>query len=145
MKKISTVFLLMLFVIACKDDEGTTFQIDPDLIQHVNAFYDEAAERGVNLTKSNLVVRVSDSINEDWAGYTFKDDDQRYVFINDDKYMEFKDQPYIIEYMVFHELGHALLNKGHCGSCESIMNGLFFPWEYDPETMRDTLLDELFQ
>lgn len=145
--------LLLLLLCSCSTD----FLIDSRLKPHVDTFY--SLSDG-DLQRDNLVVSVKRNLlkNEGCIGRAiinrgFLDlwDGQIIVQIDEEYY---ENQDYLmVETAVFHELGHALLNRDHMDQIPSIMSatgeysGYRRKWN-DPTTysddLRDRLREELF-
>jgi len=145
MKRI--IFILIVLLNGCNFHDELYYEIAPEVQIHVDTFYEEAAKRGVRLEKTNLIVmyELCDGIKCKWSdlyGLSFKEGDQRIVYIVDDYLV--REEPDALECLVFHELGHALLYRSHTTEY-SIMGERNNLLEYkgNPE-LREWLLDELF-
>jgi hypothetical protein len=153
MKSLYVYFtVILLTVISCTDFDPTLeFKIDPRLKEYVTSFYQEADERNIPLHK-NLIVKIA-FLEPDINGRTKYEGRQRIVIINQSLYdyyiTEFapKMDPkhFMLEQLMYHELGHALLARKHCNDCYSIMSQDLSLHEYAvrPEK-RQVLIDELF-
>ncbi len=117
MKKILYFFIALLFCVACKENEDivTVYEIDPSFELQVNRFYDEAAARGIILSKDNLIVRFGDPGESFLCGscntIDTRSNRQKIVTINDQNvcWSNTPDK----EALIFHELGHCLLGRRH--------------------------------
>jgi hypothetical protein len=145
MKKL-VIFLLMLS--GCNFVDDYYYSVDPLVEPYVNKFYEEAAERGIDVDRTNLTVIVTPHIKSfpSGAGMATTEAGQRMVYIWDEVveyYME--DCPECVENLVFHELGHSLLLKEHTSDTLSIMGitTSFHVYEGKPE-LREQLLNQLF-
>lgn len=115
MKK-SIAFLICCAMFTCCDRE-IGFIIDPKIAIYVDNFYHEAEIRGVVLRLDNLNVSV---INlGDRFGLT---KDGKYVYIHQPFVESYSGYSLELEVIIFHELGHALLSKGHIDDHKAIMN-----------------------
>lgn len=108
----------LLFAAACTEfDVSPEYRVDLRLQPYVDAFFEEASAKGVRLEKTNLIARFKDiGANNGWS----RTDKGQHI-------VEFS--PYLVEgndlrlkIVVFHELGHSLLGRGHIDSRKSIMN-----------------------
>lgn len=118
MKIITLLSFILLF--GCKSEvvmkTEKSYSIDPKAESFVNAFYNDSIVRGLNIPK-NLILTYSSTDpkwNEGVVGYcllTEKNARPPKIVINEnfwsgattyEKYM-----------LVYHELGHCLLNRGH--------------------------------
>ncbi|MFN7611079.1 MAG: hypothetical protein ACK5QX_09130 [bacterium] len=95
------------------------FKVDKELKVYVDSFFDLAMNKGLLIQKENLIVTLSANIGS-LQGLSSKKNGQRIVEINYYNYQNYSSD--YIEAIVFHELGHALLNRGHDDSVESLMN-----------------------
>jgi hypothetical protein len=143
--------ILILFLIGCCEfDYETEFYVDPRMEPYVTAFYREAECRGITLHR-NLIVRIENTPGV--VGTTKFIGDQRIVIIDQEDLLnasEFYAKQLdtlhcIVENLVYHELGHALLNRKHCDPCYSIMAQKMSLMEYagDPDK-RSILINEMF-
>lgn len=150
--KYLTILTLIVIVSACEFDVNPEFYVDPRLEPYVTAFYHEAEVRGIQLSKDHLVVKI-EHIDPRNYGESRQMGSQRIVLISATEYTDYRDTTFYsgdtlyhaIENLMFHELGHALLNRPHCDPCYSIMNSTISLFEYSgqPEK-RKLLIDELF-
>lgn len=149
MKRLTT---LTLFLLAgcCEFDFQNEFYVDPRLEPYVTSFYTEAGQRGIDLHK-NLIIRIEPM--EGGSGVTKYIRNQRIVLINEEHYFNhtkfyanrLDTLHCIMENLVYHELGHALLDREHCDPCYSIMAQKMSLMEYagHPDK-RKFLIDEMF-
>lgn len=113
------LLLLAVIVLSCSEEESQ-FMIQPELQVHYATFKKEAADRGIVIVDENLIMTI-----EPWAfskyggnGVTRKTKDQTYIYIDQDW---FDKRGELIEMTIFHELGHAKLNREH-NNTSSLMN-----------------------
>jgi hypothetical protein len=137
--------VFFLFLTSCAIDQTIEYKVNPDLMQFVDKFFQEADKRGVVLPRQNLVVTLHNNLEKMGAlGRSKRIGEQRVVLIDYD-YFQFNTAngyPLRNEALVFHELGHALLNQEHRNS-KSIMNAnsCYYSYCYDGNS---ELIDELF-
>ena len=139
MKK--SLILLALFLGACEFDQTLEYQIDPRIENTVNEFFKEAEARGVFIPKENLKAIIVKKLDGNY-GQARTNGDQRIILLIE--ICTLWDRPHQ-EVIVFHELGHALLKRGHtCENnsimCDQVKLSAFIG---DPDKRR-ILLDELF-
>lgn len=113
------VAIATLFV-RCSLVEEPEYNIEPQLKNIVDKFYQEMELRDIYKSRWNLIVRFG---NEN---HSFKKGMQRIVEIDLNNYHNIYKDQYMIEGIVFHELGHALLNLQHTKDI-SLMN---YEWTY---------------
>jgi len=141
-------------------DETIEYRIDPRVEYYVEQFYVEGEDRGLVFDRYNLIVIVQ---RHNTGRFVYKQDPkiqldglsitqgtQRVVFID----LEIVEQGLIdeegsegpankLEIVIFHELGHALLNRKHNNDSRSIMSDRFEPLLMT-RGWRTEVLDELF-
>ncbi|MFD0997721.1 hypothetical protein ACFQ21_00315 [Ohtaekwangia kribbensis] len=126
-------------------DQTLEYTIDARLQKHVDAFFLEAEQRGIYIPKENLTVCIVDDLGA--SGRGFKNGQQSIVKISRDAYEWYISQgeEEVIEFLMFHELGHAVLNREHCDPKYSIMaQGLSMHTYEGDSVKRAALVDELF-
>lgn len=143
-------------------DQEVEYRIDPRVSEYVNEFFSEAEKRGIVLYKHNLIVVVAhryeyikDPIINSKAGYAWKEGDQRIIWIDEDTFNHLSNAHIThkttcrttwLKLLVFHELGHSLLNREH-NKQHSIMNdAIDSEKNYNHENCEiySNILDELF-
>jgi len=146
---LSKISLLAIIFISCNKEK-----IDIELQTYVDDFFFEADKRNMNLSRKNLTVVFNENINSCGIGYSdFEGKGKRRVEIN----MSFSCWQVLSdiqkEILIFHELGHAILERGHKneklpnGMFTSLMaegdilNGLYTEFSLE---LRDYYIDELF-
>ena len=132
------ILILALAVQSCSlnsFDQEVEYRVDPLLKSYVDKFYEEAEKREVELQKVNLIVLLSNEIGSKFGLSEIKNG-QKIVSIN--SYLVDSNEKRL-KVIIFHELGHALLNRRHKDTQSSIMNSA-------PCTSCDfeTMLDELY-
>ncbi len=154
MKKVFA-FLLILFLIGCRPDANEDTLIHSDvavLHDFLSTFELEAASRGfrINLDELDIDV-VIEEIDDDNVAGTCQYSPNRPNLVTIDR--SFWDSASDIwrEMVVFHELGHCVLGRGHRedmdenGSCLSIIqSGLGTCILRYNQVNRDYYIDELF-
>jgi len=140
----------LLLVIGCGDKTPQPltyeYKIDPRLKYYVEDFYTEAQKRNVCLEKENLIVEIVDVPDSMGAiGLaTLKASGQRIIQIDSTHFELYKYNFYMIENLVFHEMGHVVLERRH-NNHYSLMNTLAPHNIYNLDLeMRKLLLHELF-
>lgn len=147
MLKIISRLLFLLLLISCHK-EGL---VDEPLQHYLQLFSEEASRRGIVVNYKNRPVEARLELHDDSArlGWCNYHDDQPDQIIINTFYWSILDD-FEKEKLVFHELGHCILNRAHLdevrsdGHCKSIMqSGQRCADNYSAET-RDQYLDELF-
>jgi hypothetical protein len=151
-KKLLIILVLSISWISCSDDTDGYAFIDTRLRPFLDSFALEGSLRGVEIDwNTNVLVAVIEDIPDAGvAGQCAKNIDRLNeltidrVFWNISTDME-------KEFVIFHELGHCVLERGHLdikddnGNCLSIMqSGLGNCERVYNEQNRTVLLDELF-
>ena len=112
-------FLFICILLASCFEESMVYKVEADLSAHVDAFFQQASIHGIEISKENLVVRKSVNISPKLGLFSISDG-QRVVEINAYSVNDLNND--YVEAIVFHELGHALLNKPHQDDVKSLMN-----------------------
>lgn len=144
MRKIAILFILTVY--GCDFIDEYQWRVDPFLQPAVDAFFNEAAARGIYIERNNLVATYGPPIPEcqfDCYGVSMPEGSQRYIHIVVDSF--YNAHPEALEALVFHELGHAVLYRPHTEPFVSIMAERFHLQTYEgkPE-VRERFVDELF-
>jgi hypothetical protein len=165
MKKYLLFFALIL-PLACQKQtvEPNIYQIDKELEPFLQTFLEEGKKRGIEIKLENLIMIFGTS-TEDICGKCNKKDSngQRTITIIKDQICWINAAKENQEALIFHELGHCLLNRLHRdnrfpnGADVSIMNsksyGPYEPCAYDlggnnsncnKTSRRSYYMDELF-
>ncbi len=107
------LLILAVSFAACQDDpiKPSVYEV-PALIQpYVDAFEMEAARRGVNLKIEDLQVRFASNLNNGTAAGLC--DTFSHIIQLDTTSTNWQNNPHSREILVFHELGHCVLKRGH--------------------------------
>ncbi len=153
---------IMLLLISCSTDFGDRSfgssqagisypNVDPQLHEYFQDFEKEAMQRGISIDLIELEISgVIENIGEEGvAGSCQFGNHIAHVTI--DKSFWNLASTSIKEYVVFHELGHCVLERGHLevtnsdGECQSIMaSGTTDCIVNYNNSRRDRMIDELF-
>lgn len=145
----------------CNSNSSHICSVEPSLVPLVNSFFEEAAARGITMPKENIQVVFVDAIivnGESFSGFgywDYKGTGQRRVEIARTSWRNINQNQQ--EILMFHELGHALLERIHENSrlpnCSrsSIMCGgsncgqdFYSAYSGGADHRRDYYIDELF-
>jgi hypothetical protein len=151
MKKIFILsFISFLFIGCFKNDDGP---IASGLQPYYDSFLLEAESRNYPLSEDQLDIRMlfANIGNSNILGQcTFRNGEQDVVEIDRFNWKTFDETKK--EFVVFHELGHCILKRGHLdavdsdGNCLSVMHSSVDLCKFDfTGVNRDLYLDELFQ
>jgi hypothetical protein len=145
---LSAVIFFALLLSSCSDfTDDYHYDVAPALKIHVDAFYAEARKRGFELPTDGLSVRLThhtdNNVGDCETGTRIITLDQD--FVQRQQHTGYRADSLWVQYVVFHELGHGLLLRDHCGG-ESIMNA--HNEHINPysgiETVRQRMINELF-
>jgi len=151
--EILVLVLLLFFMPACQKEELqaiTYLNVAEELCPYFQRFEEEAAARGVIVDLAAAHIKGSFStIGNNYIGLCASKEEKEVII--DENFWRRSSQ-LRKELIVFHELGHCYLGRGHLnersanGTCSSIMrsgNGTCV--DYYTTKTRNRLLDELFQ
>lgn len=166
MNRFTFSFLLcasIVTIFSCQKDESLT-QLAPEIIEktydnvpeslwdYFERFEDEAAARGllINLNQQNITAEIMEITEDGVAGTcSFGSHTPRHIVIDQTFWNNVSDLSK--EFVVFHELGHCSLLRGHRedahadGTCVSLMrSGLEDCRDNYRLTTRESYIDELF-
>ncbi len=132
--------LLLLASSSCAPiDPGNNYTVSPEIEPYLLSFQDEARAHGVLITFHGIDVQFGDlpapQVGVCYSGQLRVVVDQR-VWDTYDSYRR--------EVVIYHELGHCLLGKGHvAASTPAIMNPMLM-WSSYYAAHRTELLNEFF-
>ena len=156
---IQTVFFIFLPVIFIMEircgKKAPVYNVPPGAEIFVQRFVAEAKQRGRDIEVDNLIVNLKDDITHDgdaYCGCSQEKKGQKIIDINTSRFCWTSGDLYR-EAIMFHELGHTLLERDHDdsklpnGDWASLMSsGLLDYYVYDSvQYKRNYYLDELFE
>lgn len=124
--------------------------IDDELKPYYQSFIEEGFKRNIDFTKNDILLVFSSEMKPSVHGVSIdrKKDLVSEIYINIDtwyfnplnEYQKARN-----EVTVFHELGHAFLNRSHTNHCESIMTP-YVVCKYDNWVLdKEKMINELFK
>lgn len=115
LKKNCIILFTILLLMSCKEEEFRTSFIDPEFQSYVDSFIAEAADRGIDLPDVEfLTVEFSNELSEEFCGMGSPDwPVYPRVRISSVSGCWQDQTPIEKENFMFHELGHALLDRLH--------------------------------
>ncbi|MEM8907356.1 MAG: putative metallopeptidase [Bacteroidota bacterium] len=146
--------VLVLTLAGCSEESGQVdLLVESELQAYIDRFEEEAALRGqtVDWSTQQLEAQIQEIINPTVAGQcTRHDDSPNVIIIDSSTWRDASDLEK--EYLVFHELGHCYLNRGHRdeinpnGTCVSMMqSGTISCRRNYNQVTRAAYIDELFE
>lgn len=144
MKNILYIISILLFF-SCELIDQNHFEVEAELRPFVANFYNEAYKRGRHIQHDNLMIYFSPLSGLAGESMNFTTIPTIHIdptFFN--KYSKENKLAYI-EYVVFHEMGHAMLNRDHIDAYTIMTsnNKLIKEFSNGNQT-RTRLIDELF-
>jgi hypothetical protein len=146
-QKINRVIFLFFIFLSCRKD--VDFYVCPNEIKStLEAFKSEGEKRGINIKWNGLMVKFVNGLPDSHSGEYHKKD---HVILIDTSSANYKKHE-LRESIIFHELGHAILNRPHLNEdlqCQytpakkSIMNQFPVDWSLYPYR-RNYYIDEIF-
>jgi hypothetical protein len=149
MKKVIGFWLIFIFIACSK--ENTNF-IESELQPYFDSFRTEASIRGIEVDFQEMGIDgyLRSLSSDGLKGQCLHDPEANSSIVIDLDFWN-ENNHYSKEYIVFHELGHCVLDRRHLdeendeGNCISIMNsGSSTCRSLYNEVSRDLFLDELF-
>lgn len=165
--RVAPVLKLLVFavVLGCQSSsqpEPVQYSVPADLESYIQAFRNEAQQRKQTVSTVNLIVTFGDIQNEDVCGECVLESGKTpRITLNFNDYCWKTASQQERECLIFHELGHCLLNRAHKtdrfpnGAFVSLMNpddiGIYAACRYpiggdecNKRTRRTYYIDELF-
>lgn len=148
---ISIITIMSIFLFGCSSD-GDDSNIDPLLEPYFELFKTEAAERGISIDYDSLGISgVLTTLDQGGVIGQCRFLTTGENVVTFDRFFFSGFSEFEREHVVFHELGHCVLNRGHLdainndGTCFSIMASSvqLCDTNYNDET-REDYIDELF-
>ena len=165
-KKINALILILLFFGCQKEDAMELSLKNNSIVEaielYVDRFVEEAKNHGVEVDVSNLIITIEEGLIEDkYCGYGYSDFEttgKPKIIISKECWYEFAELPdgeeqadIEKEKLIFHELGHAILNRSHDYSLlpDGSSKTLMFPnnlaaYSTNFSYKRDYYISELF-
>lgn len=155
MKK--TIVILAIALCSCEPQQ---YIIDSRMQTYADEFFAQAALRGVYPKKENLILRLeknllknNGALGESRIEHGIFTNEQEVAVIDEDFFFTYSKSK--VECVIFHELGHTLLNRRyHVNQVPSVMNSVSLYMGYcnggyytnceGTEEQRRVLLNELF-
>lgn len=151
-KKITPIIIIGLIIGSCSKENEAKI-IEAELQAYIDLFTSEAEEREVeiDLSEINLGAYIKNIEENGTIGQCISYSDGSKDIVIDERNWDRLDE-LEKEYVVFHELGHCVLNRSHNnmedsnGLCQSIMqSGEGQCQSHYDMTNRNQLLEELFK
>lgn len=138
-------------LVSCEQDEQFSVVIDNELQVYFESFRFEGENRGLIIDLEDAQIQGNMQVIDDQGivGQCIHDDVGKSIVIDSEKWQSLDQLEK--EFIVFHELGHCFLDRGHTdtrersGACRSIMHSSTTVCQniYNSRTRSD-YLDELF-
>ncbi|MCB0515588.1 MAG: hypothetical protein R2798_09315 [Chitinophagales bacterium] len=114
---LGSFLLISIAFSACKKDHEPVYSVPAAVEPFVQSFIEEAALRGENLTINDLIVEYNENLENngyDAAGLCHFGTQNDSPFIElDTTSSNWQANEYSREQLIFHELGHCILNRQH--------------------------------
>ena len=141
--------LLFITLNSCSFIDSEHYSVDPKLKPFVDQFYNEAMNRKIRLQKDRLYVSVGD-ISGSYQAITVRDEIVKVMvapWVVNRFHKNDSATFYQLQYVIYHELGHALLHRGHTYGVKSIMDvdGKIQDEYSNNKALRKELINELFK
>ncbi len=137
--------LSILFFCSCELIDQNHFDVEKELKPFVDNFYAESIKRGQHIQRENLMIYFSPL--KGLAGESMNFTSIPTIHIDPTFFNKYSkaNAPLYIEYVVFHEMGHAMLHRDHKDAYTIMTPNNKLIKEYSNNTQtRARLTDELF-
>lgn len=144
-----TSTIIILIITSCSRIAPNQFEVGVELRSFVVQFFDEAEQRHISVKHPDLIVSIEDLPKVTLVyGMTYYTSPLKVVIDKDfyRKNCKTEQGKLKIQFVLFHEFGHAILERSHI-EANSIMNARTIELDYYScnQTCRNTLITELFQ
>ncbi len=117
LKNSIVLILVIMFIFSCKKEREPVYEVPQELEQYIIKFAEEGNKRGMNLVIDDLIVEYGFNLEADGteaAGLChYETDDMAPRIELDTTSLNWTAHEYSREMLVFHELGHCILNRPH--------------------------------
>ena len=143
------VLLSALLLVTCSKEKR--YSVPAEVEVHVQKFIEEGNARGVDIEIKRLIVTMVDDLESDGnavAGRCLNPGARKPKIELDANFSNLSYE--VQEQLIFHELGHCILDRGHKdaflsnGHYNSLMNSFFWNYIAGQDFKRAYYLDELF-
>jgi hypothetical protein len=134
-------YIILLLITSCSFIDETIYSIDPEIDPYYQRFLQEGINRGQDYSNHHTIIYF---YGLDVAGRTIKKRSDGVIEIVIDKHTWDINPDIIREVILFHELGHGVLNRDHSDDVNSLMstnNGDIYRYYKENKKI---VLDELF-
>ncbi len=117
-------FILFLFVLSCRDRDVKVYDVPKEVQPFVSSFLAEAGKRGHRLVIDDLIITYKFNIitaQTHAAGLCRRRFGHTPIIYIDTTSQNWKASDYSKEQLIFHELCHCILNRGHVR--DTLQNG----------------------
>lgn len=136
MKKLVALLFIPILYACSLTSQEIDYKVDPSLLLILDAFYKDAEANGILLDRDyNLILSFGDT-SDNVGGFSKNMGSQRTVTIN----IRYKGH-HDLQWIVYHELGHSILNRGHKTGHTSIMSADI----WNNGNLSNALITELYQ
>lgn len=149
--KMLIIFFISLMTVGCMQEPKLIYSIDSEFAPHLEVFKAEAQQRGIPMNINNLVMRFTKAFDKSETLAQCQYGTTPTILVGLD-FWNYSD-PKTREQVIFHELGHCILGRGHLDDSvnlggyniipKSIMSTLLFSTTYYDHN-RTYYIDELF-
>lgn len=118
------LFFLILFILSCKDRSVKVYEVPKEVQPYVSSFLAEAGKRGHRLVIDDLIVTYKFNLlssSTQAAGLCRRRFGHTPMIFIDTTSPNWKASNYSREQLVFHELCHCILERGH--NNDTLLNG----------------------
>ncbi len=159
--------LLLILILSCQssktaEPEPVQYSVPAEVEPYVKSFREEASKRSNPVSTANLIITFGTVLKEDICGQCLLETGKTpRIVINSDSFCWQQANKEEREGLVFHELGHCLLKRGHrtdtftMGAFKTLMNpdnvGVYATCRYpiggeecDKRPRREYYINELF-
>ena len=125
--------------------EDPVQSIPAELAFYYDSFIEDGKKHGFDYSSESIVIQIVDFEGGLSGLHVDRADNISQIQIDIDVYETNKQDTLILKWLIYHELGHAILNKNHKNDCESIMHPYFMMCSTQNFNERhDSMIKQLF-
>jgi hypothetical protein len=148
-----TLIGIIISLCSCNFTDANHWDVCQEAKVHVESFYREAGKRGIRLQHLNMNIFKSDLIHGSPSAWGMTYSNTPPIISLDEDFVHRltqspirKSDSLLLQYVVFHELGHAVLLRDHNHDYSMMSSPVGYQSDYvDNAELRQKLIDELFQ
>ena len=145
MKMQLLLFTMLFYGCISPFSDQRIYSVPDELTYYYDSFVNDAKKHGINYSNADIVIQLVD-FDAGLSGlHADRSDYIKQIQIDRDVYNANKSDTSTLKWLIYHELGHALLNRDHLQDCNSIMHPYFMMCSTQEFRVQESkMIEELF-